>query len=326
MAEAVVPKREEFFSIQALTILPGTTGHFDLYLKRGNKYLLYCRKGEGFGEEKLAQVLEVTDFYVPTGQKTEYESYLARNLGEFLAAERVPIKARAKVFFNISASVMQKAFTSRLPKPLTPHRYDEMKHIVRAGIKFLSNAEALRSVSQYISHTYKSYSHSIQTMVLLIAMLRNRRDMEYKDMIAVGMGALLHDIGKTEVSGDILNKNPSELTPAEWEILKTHPAKGIRLCAHLELPALATNCIIFHHEKFDGSGYPGGLTGHDIPYEVRALSIANVYDALTTDKAWAEALSPFEAMRIMRDAMPGAFDKDLYKRLVFVLEGARLMS
>ncbi|MBN2140276.1 MAG: HD domain-containing protein [Desulfovibrionaceae bacterium] len=316
----------EYFPISTLTIIPGTVGQFDLFFRREGKYLLYCPKGEGFNREQLAKVLEVTEFYVPNGHKLEYESYLAKNLGDLLQNERVPLKERSKVFYAISSTVMKKALETRLPRQMNPKTHQELLSVVRASLIFMSKEEALRSVSQFIAHTYQTYSHSINVMVLLLAVLQNMPDMDRQLLLDCGMGALLHDIGKTEVPVEILNKPPEDLSDQEWETVKTHPPKGMRICSSLDLSSAAIGCILFHHEKMDGSGYPGGLKGEEIPLEVRALSVCNVYDALTTDRPFAKALAPFEALKVMKEEMPGAFDNRFYKRLVFVLNNARLVK
>ena len=80
-----------------------------------------------------------------------------------------------------------------------------------------------------------------------------------------------------------------------------------------------------HHEKLDGRGYPSGLSGEAIPVHARAVSLADVYDALTSRRCYADAVTPFEALRIMRHEMDGSFDLDLYKRFVMLLSGAALV-
>lgn len=317
-------KQNTYLPISVLTIVPGTSGQFDLFLKRGENYVLYCQKGDIFSDEKLTKVLSVTEFYILAKEKTAYERYLAKNLGDLLQNEQVPIKERSRIFYNISASVMKKAFDTKLPKGFTSKIYEEMMHIVRASILHFKDAESLRSFSQFISHSYHAYSHSIQTMVLLISLLRHVANIDKNFMQACAMGALLHDIGKTEVPGAILLKPYDQLSPEDWNVLKTHPAKGIRICAPLQLSQTTNNCILFHHEKKDGTGYPGGLAGADIPFETRALSVCNVYDALTTDQANTEAIRPYEALAVMREKTESSFDHEMYKRLVFVLGNAGL--
>jgi len=307
------------------TIVPGTIGYFDIFILRGGNFLLYCKQGSTFNEEKLASMLDVTDFYIPVRQKVEYESYLAKNLGDMLQNERVPIEERSRLFYSISSAVMRKAITSKLPKQHQDKAYKEMLNIVGASIKFFSATSALKSFSQFISHTYKTYSHSIQVMVLLISLLQRFQGTDKKMLQECGMGALLHDIGKTEIPVEILTKQPDALDPHEWDIIKTHPAKGLNICSAMPLSRVSMNCILFHHEMMDGSGYPGGLTGESIPLEVRALSLCNTYDMLTAEKTYAPGLSPFDAMRVLQEDMHDAFDQKLYKRLVYILSDACIM-
>ncbi len=324
MDKTIVDKGQEYMSVAALTIVPGTSGQFDLFLRRGSHFILYCNKGDVFSEERLTKVLEVTEFYIKAEQKREYEEYLAKNLGELLQNESVPIQERSKIFVNMSSTVLKKAFETKLPKGFSEKTHQAMADIVNASIRFFTKKEALRSFSQLISHTYHTYSHSIQVMVLTLSLLQRERHFDKNALRECGMGALLHDIGKTEIPSEVLNRNPKDMTAYEWDLIRTHPAKGMRICATLPLSQRTLNCIIFHHEKFDGMGYPGGLGGEDIPLEARVLSVCNIYDMLTTDKAYAKALSPYDALKVMRDEMQGAFDDKMYKRLVYVLSDARI--
>lgn len=314
----------EFMPISAMTIIPGSTGSFDLYLKRHGKYILYSQKGDKFSEEKLAKVLEVTEFFIPVDHKFEYERYMAKNLGDLLGNENVPIKQRSKIFYNISSSVVKKTFDSKMPKALSPKIHKELMNIVNASFRFFTTADALRNVSQFISHDYHTYSHSLQVMVLFLSIMKSLPEVSKSLLKECGMGALLHDIGKIVIPLEILNK-PGPLNSKEWDIVKTHPVKGLRICSELPLTQTSINCILFHHEKMDVSGYPGGLGGENIPLEARAMAVCDVYDALTTDKAYAKAMDPFDALKYMKDSMEGHFDPNMYKRLVYVHSSASII-
>ena len=103
---------------------------------------------------------------------------------------------------------------------------------------------------------------------------------------------MVHDIGKIAVPDSILLK-PAKLTPEEWKLIQEHPVVGERICAPLKSFRLVLPIIRHHHEKLDGSGYPDGLRGENIPVPARVLQIVDVYDALTTDKTLqAPFLSP----------------------------------
>jgi putative two-component system response regulator len=117
---------------------------------------------------------------------------------------------------------------------------------------------------------------------------------------ALRRAGIVHDIGKVGVPDGILMK-PGPLTPEEWKIMKQHPVVGERICAPLKSFRMALPAIRHHHEKLDGSGYPDGLRGQQIPLIARVLEIVDIYDALTTRRPYRDALSPEEAFRVMRE-------------------------
>ena len=115
------------------------------------------------------------------------------------------------------------------------------------------------------------------------------------------------------------------LTPQEMDLVRRHASEGGRIIGEVGFPPLLARIVREHHERMDGGGYPGGLAGELIPPYVRALTVADVYDALTTKRPYADAMQPFQALRLMRDEMIDAFDADVYKRLVMILSGANMV-
>ncbi|MCR5474851.1 MAG: HD domain-containing protein [Lachnospiraceae bacterium] len=129
----------------------------------------------------------------------------------------------------------------------------------------------------------------------------------------------MHDLGKIAVDDAILKK-PGRYIPEEYEIMKTHAAKGAEIVHEIlkdtddeEFSQLAENVAHFHHERWDGNGYPDGLRGTDIPLEARIMAIADVYDALVSKRVYKEKLSFAEADRIIKENMGTQFDPGLYK-------------
>ena len=116
---------------------------------------------------------------------------------------------------------------------------------------------------------------------------------------ALRRAGIVHDIGKVAVPDSILLK-PAKLTRTEQLILRRHPVVGERICAPLKSFQLVLPIIRHHHEKLNGSGYPDGLKGEQIPLTARVLQIVDVYDALTTERPYKRALSIEEALRMMR--------------------------
>ncbi|GBD14125.1 Cyclic di-GMP phosphodiesterase response regulator RpfG [bacterium HR24] len=115
---------------------------------------------------------------------------------------------------------------------------------------------------------------------------------------ALAQGAMLHDVGKLYISDLVLQK-PDKLTPEEFEQIKQHPALGYELLMRLRGFHREALVVRHHHEWYDGSGYPDGLRGEEIPLEARIVAVADMYDALTTDRPYRRAYSHEEAMAIM---------------------------
>ena len=122
--------------------------------------------------------------------------------------------------------------------------------------------------------------------------------LEEEELEELRIACLLHDIGKVAVPDNILLK-PGPLDPEEMEIVRQHPVIGERICAPLKSLRGILQVIRHHHERMDGSGYPDGLHGEQIPIKARILQIADVYDALVTDRPYRTALSRDEALQIL---------------------------
>ena len=133
-----------------------------------------------------------------------------------------------------------------------------------------------------------------------------------EQITALQRAGIVHDIGKVAVPDSILCK-PGPLTEAEWTILREHPVVGEKICKPLKSFRLVLPIIRHHHEKLDGSGYPDGLKGDDIPLTARVLQIVDVFDALTTERPYKQALSPPEALEVMTiEVAKGWWDPHLF--------------
>jgi putative two-component system response regulator len=125
----------------------------------------------------------------------------------------------------------------------------------------------------------------------------------------LGPAAALHDIGKIAIPDSILRK-PGPLTPGEFAVMQTHTTIGARMLAGSRFPVLQTagTIALTHHERFDGAGYPGGLAGEAIPIEGRIAAVADVFDALTSDRVYRPAFGRAVALEMMREESGEQFD------------------
>ena len=143
-----------------------------------------------------------------------------------------------------------------------------------------------------------------------------------RDLTWFRMGGFLHDVGKTVVPARVLNK-PGKLTDEEWAVMKSHTTVGDRIVRDLNFPWDIAPIVRSHHERWDGRGYPDGLSGTAIPLSARILCVADVYDALTTARSYRAALTHAEAMGIMERDCGAAFDPELLPLFRRLLEARR---
>ncbi len=132
-----------------------------------------------------------------------------------------------------------------------------------------------------------------------------------RDLTWFRMGAFLHDVGKTVVPEEVLNK-PGKLDADEWAVMQSHTTVGDAIVAELNFPWDVRPIVRSHHERWDGSGYPDGLRGTDIPLVARILAIADVFDALTTARSYRAAMSVEDALEIMTREAGQALDAELF--------------
>jgi putative nucleotidyltransferase with HDIG domain len=138
------------------------------------------------------------------------------------------------------------------------------------------------------------------------------------DVAAVGEAGLLHDIGKIGVPETTLRK-PGPLTSEEWQAMRRHPIVGAQIVAPFEVFARSAPLIRHHHERWDGSGYPDGLTGHAIPLGARIVAVADVFDALTSTRPYRVALGRDAALVHLGGEAGRTLDERVVRACVRVL-------
>ena len=176
------------------------------------------------------------------------------------------------------------------------------------------NPQAFLSIAQLKSRHEYHYMHSVAVCALMINLGRELRFSEAAVRDA-GMAGLLHDIGKAVMPAEVLDK-PGELTPDEFDIMKTHPVRGRELLARSSgVSHNALDVCLHHHERFDGSGYPDALPADRITIFSRMAALCDVYDAVTSERCYKRPWTPVEAVQTMR-GWSGHFDPDMFELFV----------
>ncbi len=205
--------------------------------------------------------------------------------------------------------IFQAALLDSGPAGLT--KISALSGTIRQIVTSVKNSkDILVNISDLKDYDDYTYHHCLSVAVLSIA-TGTQLKMNDKELADLGMSAILHDMGKILVPLDVINK-PTRLTNAEFNIIKQHPALGIEYLSHHNLidQTIYTG-ISMHHERVDGSGYPFNKTDKDIPLFAKIISIADVYDALTSKRPYREPMQPFEAMEYLMGHCGSAFDWDV---------------
>jgi HD-GYP domain-containing protein (c-di-GMP phosphodiesterase class II) len=139
------------------------------------------------------------------------------------------------------------------------------------------------------------------------------------------LGALLHDVGKIGVNDGVLRK-PAKLEPDEWEHMQGHPELGAHMLRDVPFLQASLSCVLYHHERYDGRGYPYRLTGEDIPLEARIVSVADTYDAMTSDRPYRKGLPASVALEEIARCAGSQFDPLVVDAFLRVVEARPLVS
>ncbi len=171
----------------------------------------------------------------------------------------------------------------------------------------LSLYQAVRTLSDTIglkeSYT-PGHQHNVAQLSRTIGQVMGL-DVDIVDGLRIG--ATLHDFGIIRIPSEILNK-PGRLTAQEYEIMKQHPVHGYQILKSIEFPWPVGRMILQHHERLDGSGYPGGISGEDIILEARIIAVADIVDSMTSDRPWRKALPIATALEEIKNHKNTKYD------------------
>ncbi|MDR6835007.1 MULTISPECIES: HD-GYP domain-containing protein [unclassified Sphingopyxis] len=214
-------------------------------------------------------------------------------------AERLIAKSKQAVVDLFGAARMGRAVEARRMASLAEAVGKSITRQSRAMIDLVR----LKQKDEY------TYLHSVAVCALMINFARHLK-LDEAEVQALGVAGLLHDVGKVAIADDVLFK-PGKLTTCERSAVEVHPEAGHAfLMKSQDIPAAAFEVCLRHHEKMDGTGYPGGLSGEALSLYARMGAICDVYDAVTSDRPYKAAWTPCEALTAMQ-GWAGHFDPHL---------------
>lgn len=193
----------------------------------------------------------------------------------------------------------------------------QKKHVSSLEVANEKTLIALASALDAREHSTGLHSHRVADYTLRLAAEMGIADPTFLAM--AWKGALLHDVGKIGIPDSVLLK-PGPLSDREWVVMRSHPAVGEGLVRKIDFLQDPAQIVLSHHERFDGSGYPRGLKGEEIPLGARLFAVVDVYDAITTARSYREPTSHAEAIEILRQGAGVQYDPavvEAFRRVPF---------
>jgi len=256
-----------------------------------------------------------SDIEIETPEKWNPETLIPDELLEAIRNKTLDPNRKAKAVYKHSLKMM-----SRLLESPTAENIKASKGAIKSITNMiLLDDDTAFNMLRITSHDFYTYTHSVNVGITSIMLAKELfRHSDNHDLEELGAGFFLHDLGKINVDPKIINK-PGKLTEEEMNEVRTHPYQGYKILKDAkELTEESKYIVLQHHERYDGTGYPKRLKEDDIHIYGRICCLADVFDALTSERSYKKALSNFDALKLMRDEMQNFFHKDLLERFILM--------
>ncbi len=307
--------KEQCHQIDATLITPGTKINFGLYAMDRFKFSPLVEATDESPAAVDDIILdEAVDVFIKKNDLHRYHEYIStlQQSVEITKSDRPEIKAL--ILKEMTKILLHEFFDD----PRSGEKIIEINTLVNKMMELImGNRDLIYPLLALRGYDYYSYAHSLNVAILSIG-LGIAIDLKRDDMEKLGLGALLHDIGKSAIPHEILN-NQGNLSDAEFNIFKNHVLEGEKIMRrHKSFPEESLSAVLQHHEKLSGKGYPYGLSGKKILLFGRISAISDYYEVLTTQRLYKVAYKPFQALLKMSGEKED-YDADLLKRFIKML-------
>ncbi len=308
-----------FVPFDLVGLAPNRAPMVDLYHRMGNRYVLMCAAQAVLSRAAKQRLLDggVRVLYARITSSGFASGGLA--LPELIALpdERLPVSVKAGLLYQSAVSTTRRVLAGTSVADNEMSSFSEF--VGSIAMQLSRNPETLRALLALMRHDSSVYIHSVN-VAIYSTILAIQMGVAHEDVGRLSRAAFLHDVGKTRIPIDLLNKR-GELTAEEWKVIRKHPEWSVEMLSD-QLPKLplAREIILQHHERLDGKGYPYGLSGDEIHPLARVVAVTDTFDALTAERTYRASVDPIEALRVIqREDLSGHLDRDVFVGLVRML-------
>lgn len=319
-------ENNEYISIPIETVVVDTLLDFDLYLLNNivGKHVLYRSRNTEFQDETREVLMgnKVYHLFIKGEDKKQYDTYVEKNLSRIISSRSMPVDEKVRVIYDSATNLMEEVFI----KPESDESMKRSRGFVKNTVRFiLKEKHCFYDIINLTSHDYYTYTHSINVCMYALTLAKAYGITSSLELGVLGTGAILHDVGKSKIPLEVLNKKGA-LDDDEWKLIQGHPLKGEDILKEQNLDREILDIVRHHHEKLDGTGYPDRLSGEDINVLVRIVTIADIFDALNTKRSYKDAASTFNSIQIMINEFPGKLDQELLKVFIKLFRANKLKA
>ena len=293
---------------------------FDIYYKTSSilssKFVKFVG---GNHKEKILQMLEKgmceKEFYVHETDLFKYYGQATKSLRSFVSDNSISVKEKTQKVYDVSKGIMKDFF-----------EYSASGKILEASTEVMGimddcmqkNAVGFHAIAQITNKDYYTYTHSVNVGLYCMTFgIKSKMNAEIVRQL--GLGGMLHDVGKSKIRTELINKD-GKLTDDEFEEVQKHAPLGFDMLVGMKCYGPCVTAMAGqHHEKFKGGGYPRGLFGEEISYYARICKLMDVYDALTTRRSYKKAMTPLDALTLMKKQMMADFDPELLSKFILLM-------
>lgn len=279
----------------------------DIYKKHISMDQEYTSK-----EMKSLENENIENLYIKQVDFEKYSKDINKYLSNVVNNTEISSLMKSEILNELACDTM----CDLLSGEITKSKINQVSHSVNVTVEFMLNDKnAIRSMLEVTTHDYYTYTHSVDVSTYALA-FGDYLKLNEIQLKALGKGAMLHDLGKKRVPLEILNKK-GKLTDEEFTIMKNHPSLGVEILKEMGEENIITLAIIEqHHEQLCGNGYPKGLKGDQIHPFAQIVALCDIFNALTTKRSYKEAMTSFDAFKIMHQQMNNELNLKLLSKFI----------
>lgn len=253
--------------------------------------------------------------FINTTDRQSLRSYFRQHADDILSSDNLSLKKRATVIQEMSVLNLREIFDIEQPEPDQAVVNSAVRRTKDTVQRLVAHPQILTRLAETLRADYSIYTHSVNVCMLAMS-FGAFLGMNQNQQQALGIGAMLHDVGMSTVPKHILEK-PHELETSEIALIRTHPRKGYQMLLHVgAVPYDSLMIVLHHHEDADGGGYPAGLPAPRIPMPARLVHLCDAFDAMTSQRPHHDPLSAFDAAAKIMESSDNQFGKDLVPKFV----------